>query len=94
MSKGKYYDGGKTRRDRTERLQKRELFDANRGVIEEEPVDETRLVQKEDYKDLDWLPDDKRKWYVIDTNFILSCVDIIYDPDDEDWRMPLDLRPS
>ena len=94
MSKGKYYDSGKTRRDLTERLQKRELFDANRGVVEEEPVNETRLAQKEDYSHLGWLPDDKRKWYVIDTNFILSCVDIIYDPDDEDWHMPLDLRPS
>ena len=70
------------------------LMSILRLVVEEEPVDETRLVHKEDYKDLDWLPDDKRKWYVIDTNFILSCVDIIYDPDDEDWRMPLDLRPS
>ena len=94
MSKGRYYESNKTRRDLTERLQKRELFNANRGVVEEEPIDETRLAHKEDYEDLGWIPDDKRKWYVVDTNMILSCVDILYDPDDKEWRMPLDLRPS
>ncbi len=94
MSKGKYHDVGKTRRVITERRQKRELFDANRGIVEEELIDEAFPMRREDSPASDWIPYDKRKWYVIDTNLILSCVDVIYDADDENWRPPLDFRPS
>ena len=34
-----------------------------------------------------------RQIYVLDTNLIISCVDIIYDPDDKNWRPPLDFEP-
>ena len=94
MSKGKFFDAGKTRRDREERLNKRELFDANRGVVEEVQVPEEEQEEDQSFKAVGWLPEDKRKWYVVDTNLILSCVDIIYDSDDEEWRLPLDFRPS
>ena len=32
--------------------------------------------------------------YILDTNVIIGCVDLIYDPDDEDWREPLDFKPN
>ena len=35
-----------------------------------------------------------RRWYVLDTNLIISCVDILYDDEDETWREPLEFEPS
>ncbi len=32
--------------------------------------------------------------YVLDTNIILSCVDVIYDPDEDDWHEPLNFSPE
>lgn len=40
-----------------------------------------------------WAPEDKRKWYILDTNLILSCVDVLYDATDVNWRPPMDFRP-
>ena len=95
MSKGKHFNLGRTRRDLTEKQQKREFLDAARKPIDETPIDETPLTRDTDRETAsDWVLRDKQKWYVIDTNLILSCVDVIYDPDDEGWRPPLDLRPS
>ena len=34
------------------------------------------------------------RWYVVDTNLIISCVDILYDADDETWREPINFKPS
>ena len=36
----------------------------------------------------------KQKWYVVDTNLILSCVDILYDETDEDWSEPIEFEPK
>ena len=41
-----------------------------------------------------WMSEDNRKWYVLDTNLILSCVDILYDATDKTWRQPLNFRPA
>ena len=96
MSKGPFFDGSKTRREREDRFLRRELMDANRGIVEESvlPDDETPEVDESATSHFGWVAPDKQKWYVIDTNLILSCVDILYDPDDENWRPPLNFRPS
>lgn len=95
MSKGKqFYDGSKSRRDREERQNRRELIDANRGVFEDEQVTNDNTFEETESSKVVWMSDDKRKWYVVDTNLILSCVDVIYDPDDENWRPPRNFRPS
>lgn len=36
----------------------------------------------------------RRPVYVLDTNLILSCVDVLFDPNDENWREPLDFSPN
>lgn len=94
MSKGKYrYGYGiKTRRDREIRQQQHEIIDANREPMSEIVEDTASSAEVSD--NANWIPDDKRKWYVLDTNLILSCVDVIYDPDDENWRPPLNFRPN
>lgn len=97
MSKGKYkqfFDGSKTRRDYEDKIMKRELFDANRGMVENDISNDEQRDAEKVTKSYDWIPDDKRKWYIVDTNLILSCVDIIYDSEDENWRPPLNFRPS
>lgn len=95
MSKGKqFYDGSKSRREREERLNRRELIDANRGVFEDERVADDGIFDETESQKVVWISDEKRKWYVVDTNLILSCVDVIYDPDDENWRPPRNFRPS
>lgn len=97
MSKGKFYDGSKNKREREERLRKRELMDANKGGLidpfTDEPIPDEETEEQENAK-VTYISDDKRKWYVLDTNLILSCVDVIYDADDADWRPPLNFRPS
>ncbi len=37
---------------------------------------------------------DKTKIFVLDTNVLLSCPDIIYDPMDPEWRKPLNFDPN
>ena len=97
MSKGKakqFSDGTQTRRKREEKQYKRELIDANRGAFGDDMLPEDEIVREDnDYMKL-WIPDHKRKWYVVDTNLILDCVDILYDPKDEDYRLPLNFRPN
>jgi len=42
-------------------------------------------------------PEEKKKWqqaFVVDTNLLLSCPDVIYDGDDEKWRKPKKFRPK
>ena len=43
---------------------------------------EAKLVQNEE------------KWYVLNTNLILACVDVLYDSGDEEWRPPLNFHPN
>ena len=95
MSKGKqFYDGSKSRREREERQYRRELIDANRGVFEDEEIVDSDSIDETETSKVVWMSDANRKWYVLDTNLILSCVDVIYDPDDENWRPPQNFRPS
>lgn len=32
--------------------------------------------------------------YVLDTNLLISCVDVLYDPNNPNWREPLDFYPA
>ena len=32
--------------------------------------------------------------YVLDTNVLIGCVDLLYDPTDEDWHEPIDFQPN
>lgn len=95
MSKRKRRWEAKSRQDKEERAINRELADANRGIVgdtneqiakeleEEAKNQKTRSSQTE-----------KPRIYVLDTNVILSCVDILYDKDDELWREPLEFKPN
>lgn len=99
MSKGKrFYDRSKNKREREERLRKRELLDVSKGNLNESftsaPISDIDISKEHDNSKVTWISDDKRKWYVLDTNLILSCVDVIYDPDDENWRPPRNFQPS
>ncbi len=94
--KKKYrYQTDKTRRDIEERQQKREIMDANKGIVEEEPItgDEQVVEKKTEVINLD-TPKKAPKWYILDTNLIISCVDVLYDPNDDDWMEPLNFKPS
>lgn len=90
---GNYLAKGRSRRDKEERLQKQEIQDAKKNYLYDPfSPDEKPIL---DIKDGEvFIPDDKRKWYVLDTNLILSCVNVIYDADDPHWRPPLNFRPS
>ena len=85
MSKGRskpFYDGGKARRDQEEKISRRELREAQRGGVEDVTAlpDEQQESEGSDPNYYGWVTTDKQKWYVIDTNMIISCVDILYDP--------------
>lgn len=96
MSRGKYgrHKYSKTRRDYEEEEQKREIANAKRALIDVLPREEVQESELPALQNNDWVNDDKRKWYIVDTNLILSCVDVIYDATDPNWRPPLDFRPS
>lgn len=95
MSKRKQsYYGNSTKRKREEKFYKRELAEAASDSSEEDLPIETIAEPKHGTNDIAWVSRDKQKWYVLDTNLILSCVDVIYDPDDPSWRPPLKFRPS
>ena len=99
MSKGRrkqFYERSDSRRNREEKQYKKELLDANMGVVENETAlsELQRSTETIDVSETGWLPENKRKWYVFDTNLILSCVDVLYDPEDDDWRPPKDFRPN
>ncbi len=98
MSKGRYVyhrSDAKVKRDQEDKQQKREVLDASKGIVDDLKTFVERATDKiEKSKEAVWLPSEKRKWYVLDTNLILSCVDVIYDANDEKWRPPLDFRPS
>ena len=97
MSKKKKYRNPDTRRDIEERQQKREIINANKGIVEEEPIISDEPVVEEKTEVIEKEPDTLKKapkWYVLDTNLILSCVDVLYDPNDDDWMEPLNFKPS
>ena len=93
MSKGKY-GWYRTKRDKEEELQKRELTRVG-SLMDHFGLESIAQSTEQDRNDkTTWVQDDKRKWYILDTNLILSCVDVIYDETDPNWRPPLDFRPN
>ena len=93
------YTGSPTRQQLQKRQHDKEILEAKQGYIEktDEQEDDEDQVDDDDAKIMEKIgqnPDEKsRKWYVLDTNLILSCVDVIYD-DDEDWQEPLNFKPK
>lgn len=99
----------KERRDYKDELQNQELMDdyeqeAEEPTYQPEPLKRIERLEDpfadktqdaDDHKAVEnWVAEDKRKWYVLDTNLILACVDVLYDATDESWRPPLDFRPN
>ena len=50
--------------------------------------EDNNFNEKDDYEE------EEEHIYILDTNLIIECVDVIYDPDDDDWCEPLDFKPS
>lgn len=105
---GRRYSDKHARQEQEDRQFKRELFEAKRGVFDDldelydeeedsfEPFEpaEPKPLEEEVIPETPEPPAPPQKWYVVDTNLILSCVDIIYDDEDEDWRPPLKFKPN
>lgn len=100
----RYSYGQNTRRDMQVREQERELRKALDFEIEANNLEIKREVEAE-YEKLYSTETREteepvnpvvkpKRWYVIDTNMIISCVDILYDAEDEDWREPLEFKPN
>lgn len=53
-----------------------------------------RIMPKDPQEEYELEPEEPQKWYVLDTNLIISCVDVLYDPRDKDWREPLNFKPD
>ncbi|MBR3116114.1 PhoH family protein [Candidatus Saccharibacteria bacterium] len=103
------YPSNNSRQEKEDKQYKRELLEAQRGAYEDdlreelpsEPAEEPEkpLKQQASQKpEVETVPVEPpappRRWYVVDTNLILSCVDIIYDDEDKDWREPLKFKPN
>ncbi|MBQ3436629.1 PhoH family protein [Candidatus Saccharibacteria bacterium] len=105
---GRHYYGNHSRYEQEDRQYKRELLEAQKGVFDDidELYDEGQDDFLKEFEQKESLekevsnvtpeepPAPPKKWYVVDTNLILSCVDIIYDDEDEDWRPPLKFKPN
>ena len=93
------YTGSPSRQQIQARQQVKEMLNAQQeGYIEESDEEIAKSVDA-DYAELEEQIAKSQetkpvKWYVLDTNLILSCVDVIYDEEDEDWREPIDFRPK
>jgi predicted ribonuclease YlaK len=101
------YTGPVTRQQIQAKQQERELREAQQGILETSDAEINFEVSEDDlsggesemaYTSDPVLPqaekEEKRRNYVFDTNLILSCVDVIYDAKDEDWRKPLGFKPN
>ena len=76
-------------RRREQRHDKPKLDEADILVDnEEDEVVEEKEAKKEKKRKID-----KTKIFVLDTNVLLDCPDIIYDPTDPNWRAPLNFDP-
>ncbi len=98
MSRNKHRHnyGGKTRQTMAEKAVEREVRDANNGILdgsEEQLMRDIARLKEQDEEQKSFKLEDPR-WYVLDTNLILSCVDVLYDPKDELWREPLQFKPN
>lgn len=102
------YTGPATRQQAQARQFERELRDAQQGLIEESSTeiaeriedelldaqdDENTEIQEEDLTYFYRVEEKPVKWYVADTNLILSCVDVIGDLEDSEWREPEGFKP-
>ncbi|MDO4967709.1 MAG: PhoH family protein [Candidatus Saccharibacteria bacterium] len=93
----KSYPCGPNRREIQSREAEKELRNAQFGKVEESSEEIAQQVDRELREEESVKREEisfSRRCYVLDTNLIISCVDILYDPDDEDWREPLDFKPS
>lgn len=73
------------RRERRQKL-RLEVEEALEGNdMNEETVEEPKRKQRKI---------DKTKIFVLDTNVLLACPDVIYDSTDPDWRKPLNFDPD
>ena len=99
------YPSNNSRQEKEDKQYRREILEAQRGIYENDPMErmseeqEEASVQQAKHEDevkteVDNPPTPARRWYVIDTNLILSCVDIIYDDEDKDWREPQKFKPN
>ena len=100
------YTGPVTRQQIQAKQQERELREAQQGILETSDVEDFKVGEDDflggesemAYTSDPVLPqpkkEEKRRTYVFDTNLILSCVDVIYDATDEDWRKPLGFKPN
>ncbi len=80
------------RYSRREQRQKLKMqIDEEVDIVEDEKEEEEEVkeVKKPRPRKID-----KTKVFVLDTNVLLSCPDIIYDPTDPDWRKPLNFDPD
>lgn len=73
---------------REKQMLKLEMTEEVNDVLEEENKEEVKEPKKKMRKI------DKTKIFVLDTNVLLACPDIIYDPTDPDWRKPLNFDPD
>ena len=104
------YTGMATRQQMQAKQQERELREAQQGFIEEseeeiakevardfpeEKMSEGTKAETEDSVPVTMPEKEKpRRQFVLDTNLLISCPDIIYDKDDKDWRKPKKFRPK
>ena len=81
----------KVRAEREAKIQERELMEEFWGDamedVAKDVAEDVVSTQEEDFAK-------NQKWYVLDTNLLLSCVNVLYDPEDEHWREPLDFEPD
>lgn len=104
-NKVRRYPSNSSRQEKEDKQYRREILEAKRGVYEKDwpeesneeqennPIRQTDQEENPETK-IDDLPVPIKKWYVIDTNLILSCVDIIYDDEDKEWRQPKRFKPA
>lgn len=76
------------RREQRQKLM-HEIDDAMKNEVIEEQIEEVKEKPKKRVRRID-----KSRIFVLDTNVLLSCPDIIYDPTDPDWRKPLNFDPN
>ena len=73
---------------REQRHNKPKLDEVDILVDNEEDEVEEKEAKKEKKRKID-----KTKIFVLDTNVLLDCPDILYDPTDPEWRAPLNFDP-
>lgn len=85
-----------TRKERrlNRREQRQKLILEIDDAMKSEEVDEDEELAKEQKPKKKVRKIDKSRIFVLDTNVLLSCPDVIYDPTDPDWKKPLNFDPN